>query len=74
MEQEPIYVLEAGNELSPVFESPLGLFDPETMGATLQERYGIPRRVLTGIASPWAAKQLAVLPYVSQHVSRYGLL
>jgi len=58
MEQEPIYVLKAGNELSPVFESPLGLFDPETMADTLQERYGIPRRVLTGIASPWALKRL----------------
>ena len=28
MEKEPIYVLKAGNEISPVFESPLGLFDP----------------------------------------------
>ncbi len=58
MEKEPIYVLKAGNELSPVFESPLGLFDPETMGDTLLESYGIPRRVLTGIASPWALKRL----------------
>ena len=58
MEQEPIYVLKAGNELSPVFESPLGLFDPETMADSLQERYGIPRRVLTGISSPWALKRL----------------
>ena len=58
MEHEPIYVLKAGRELSPVFESPLGLFDPEQMGALLGERYGIPRRVLTGIASPWALKRL----------------
>src|SRR3954465_15552266 len=43
METHPIYVLKAGDELSPVFESPLGLFDPEQMGATLEERYGIPR-------------------------------
>src|ERR1700733_585245 len=28
MEQQPIYVLAAGDELSPVFESPLGLFRP----------------------------------------------
>jgi predicted Ser/Thr protein kinase len=28
MEVHPIYVLKAGNEISPVFESPLGLFDP----------------------------------------------
>src|ERR1700710_1486391 len=58
MEVHPIYVLKAGDELSPVFESPLGLFDPETMGASLRERYGIPLRVLTGIASPWALKRL----------------
>ena len=33
MEAEPIYVLKAGDDLSPVFESPLGLFDPERHGA-----------------------------------------
>ena len=33
MEACPIYVLKAGDQLSPVFESPLGLFDPERMGA-----------------------------------------
>src|SRR5690606_36167540 len=32
MEKHPIYVLRAGVETSPIFESPLGLFDPETMG------------------------------------------
>ena len=32
MEQEPIYVLKAGDQISPVFESPLGLFDPGTHG------------------------------------------
>jgi serine protein kinase len=58
MEREPIYVLKAGDDLSPVFENPLGLFEPETMGEMLLERYGIPRRVLTGIASPWAVKRL----------------
>jgi serine protein kinase len=58
MEREPIYVLKAGDEISPVFESPLGLFVPETMGDLLRERYGIPRRVLSGIASPWALKRL----------------
>ncbi|GJD73248.1 PrkA family serine protein kinase [Methylobacterium goesingense] len=58
METHPIYVLKAGNEVSPVFESPLGLFDPETMGAEIQERYGIPRRRLTGLMSPWALKRL----------------
>jgi serine protein kinase len=58
MEREPIYVLKHGDEISPVFESPLGLFDPDTMGDLLQERYHVPRRVLTGIASPWALKRL----------------
>jgi serine protein kinase len=58
MEEEPIYVLKAGNALSPVFESPLGLFDPERMAGALERKYRIPRRVLTGIASPWAMKRL----------------
>jgi serine protein kinase len=58
MEVHPVYVLKAGNEVSPVFESPLGLFDPEAMGAEIQERYGIPRRRLTGLMSPWALKRL----------------
>ena len=58
MEQEPIYVLKAGDDLSPVFESPLGLFNPETMGAALEERYGIPRRRLNGLMSPWCIKRL----------------
>jgi serine protein kinase len=58
MEVHPIYVLKAGNEISPVFESPLGLFDSEQMGATLEERYGIPKRRLTNLLSPWAIKRL----------------
>ena len=37
MEKEPIYVLKAGNEISPVFESPLGLFDPVTLGRRARE-------------------------------------
>ena len=58
METHPIYVLKAGDELSPVFESPLGLFDPERTGSLLEDRYGIPRRRLTGIMSPWCLKRL----------------
>ncbi|GGG38524.1 PrkA family serine protein kinase [Caldovatus sediminis] len=58
MEVEPIYVLKAGDQISPVFESPLGLFDPERMGPVLEDRYGIPRRRLTGFMSPWAVKRL----------------
>jgi serine protein kinase len=58
MEAHPIYVLKAGDQLSPVFESPLGLFDPDQMGPALEEQYGIPRRRLTGPMSPWALKRL----------------
>ncbi|MBB4566639.1 PrkA family serine protein kinase [Rhizobium leucaenae] len=58
MEVHPIYVLKAGNELSPVFESPLSVFDPVSMGPMVEERYGIPRRRLTGLMSPWCLKRL----------------
>src|SRR6201981_2239340 len=58
MEKEPVYVLKAGKEVSPVFESPLGLFDPVTLGEEIEKRYGIPRRRLTGTISPWAVKRL----------------
>jgi len=58
MESAPIYALKAGEELSPVFESPLGLFDPETMGAQIEEQFGVPRRRLSGLMSPWAVKRL----------------
>ena len=58
MEVHPIYVLKAGDELSPVFESPLSLFDPETLGEIIEERYSIPRRRLTGLMSPWCYKRL----------------
>jgi serine protein kinase len=58
MEKLPIYVLKAGKEISPIFESPLGLFDPVTMGDTLEKQYKIPKRRLTGLVSPWALKRL----------------
>ncbi|HEX3217797.1 MAG TPA: PrkA family serine protein kinase [Aestuariivirgaceae bacterium] len=58
MEVHPIYVLKAAGQISPVFENPLGLFDPEQMGEKLEDRYGIPRRRLTGLMSPWAVKRL----------------
>ncbi len=59
MEKLPIFVLKAGDRISPVFESPLGLFDAERMGPVLQEKYNIPRRHLTGLISPWAVKRIA---------------
>jgi serine protein kinase len=58
MEIHPIYVLKAGDQLSPIFESPLGLFRPQQFADLLEEKYGIERRRLTGIMSPWAVKRL----------------
>ncbi len=56
MEIDPIYVLKAGNEISPVFESPLGLFDPDThgrhAGGALRHSAAAPDRP---DESPWAS-------------------
>ena len=54
MEKIPFYAIQG----SPVFESPLGLFDPAEDGPILEEDYGIPQRYLRGIMSPWAVKRL----------------
>lgn len=54
MEKQPIYVLKD----SPVFESPLGLFNPGEDAGILQDEYGIPARYLKNIMSPWAVKRL----------------
>ena len=58
MEAEPVYVLKAGDQISPIFESPLGLFEPGRMGDLLQDKFNITRRLLTGLMSPWAVKRL----------------
>ena len=58
MEQRPIYVLKYGSDISPVFESPLGLFDPAVMGEELEREFNIPRRRLSGLMSPWCLKRL----------------
>ncbi len=58
MEEHPIYVLKAVDEISPVFESPLGLFQAPKLKALLQEKYNIEERRLTGLMSPWAVKRL----------------
>src|SRR6478609_4663465 len=58
MERFPIYTLAIDGKISPVFESPLGLFHPDRMADLLEEKYGIARRRLTGLISPWAAKRL----------------
>src|ERR1700753_2871007 len=49
MEKNPIYVLKAGANISPVFESPLGLFRSAELMNLLTEKYGIERHRLTGI-------------------------
>ncbi|MBX3679331.1 PrkA family serine protein kinase [Cognatazoarcus halotolerans] len=54
MEQVPFYAIKG----SPVNESPLGLFRDEEDGALLEDDYGIPRRYLGAIMSPWALKRL----------------
>jgi serine protein kinase len=54
MEKMPIYCIKG----SPVFESPLGLFNVEEDGKILEEDYGIPARYIKTIMSPWAAKRL----------------
>ena len=58
MEKNPMYVLKAGDEISPVFESPLGLFDPKEFGADAEKEFNIPSRYLSGLLSPWAVKRL----------------
>jgi serine protein kinase len=54
IEHVPFYAIKD----SPVHESPLGLFRQEEDGALLEEDYGIQRRYLSTIMSPWAVKRL----------------
>lgn len=60
----PFYTISAFNEetqqdeISPVFESPLWLFDFSEDGELLYEEYGIPARYIQTIMSPWATKRL----------------
>jgi serine protein kinase len=54
MQKVPFYALKG----SPVNESPLGLFDALEDGALLEAQYGIPRRCLQHVLSPWAVKRL----------------
>ncbi|MBC6960595.1 MAG: PrkA family serine protein kinase [Lautropia sp.] len=54
IEKVPFYAIKD----SPVHESPLGLFRPDEDAAILEEDYGIPRRYLSTIMSPWAVKRL----------------
>ena len=54
MQEVPFYAIKG----SPVNESPLGLFDVAEDGPVLEEQFGIPRRYLQHVLSPWAVKRL----------------
>lgn len=54
MQKVPFYAIKG----SPVFDSPLSLFDLEEDGDLLEERYNIPKRYLRYELSPWAIKRL----------------
>ena len=54
IEKVPFYAIKG----SPVHESPLALFNIDEDGPILEQDYGIPRRYLGGIMSPWAVKRL----------------
>ena len=54
MQNVPFYAIKG----SPVYESPFGLFDPIEDGEILEEKYGIPKRYIRPIMSPWATKRL----------------
>jgi serine protein kinase len=56
MQFNPIYVLKAGDQISPIYESPLGLF--ADYKNELEDEYGIPPRYIPFCMSPWAAKRL----------------
>jgi serine protein kinase len=56
IQEEPIQVLKCGDEISPVLESPLGLFCSHK--DEVEEEYGIPSRYIPNCMSPWAVKRL----------------
>ncbi|USD66227.1 PrkA family serine protein kinase [Vibrio sp. SCSIO 43136] len=58
MEKMPIYVLSANGERSPVNDHPFCLFDVNEDGDLLKSEYGIEKRYVRSIMSPWAAKRL----------------
>ncbi len=58
MQQMPIYVLSANGKRSPVNDHPFCLFDVNEDGDLLKQEYGIEKRYVKSIISPWAAKRL----------------
>ena len=64
MQKFPIYVLydetetDVEKKMSPVLDSPLGLFNAFEHGEMLEAEYGIPRRYLNTVMSGWAQEKL----------------
>lgn len=64
MQKFPIYVLfdeterDVEKQMSPVLDSPLGLFNSFEHGDMLETEYGIPRRYLNTVMSGWAQEKL----------------
>ena len=64
MQKFPIYVLydetekDVEKQMSPVLDSPLGLFNAFEHGDMLETEYGIPRRYLNTVMSGWAQEKL----------------
>lgn len=54
MQKVPFYAIKG----SPVYDSPLALFDREEDAELLRERFNIPDRYLHQLMSPWAVKRL----------------
>ncbi|MCF6323737.1 MAG: PrkA family serine protein kinase [Gammaproteobacteria bacterium] len=54
MEAVPFYAIKG----SPVNESPLSLFSPQEDASILEDDFGISKRYLPGVMSPWAVKRL----------------
>ena len=56
MEKTSIYVLKSDDEISPIFESPLGLFSDYK--ELLENEFGVQKRYIPNCMSPWASKRL----------------
>ena len=54
MEEVPFYAVKG----SPIYESPLSLFSYQEYSEILFDRYGVPKRYIKNIMSPWAVKRL----------------
>lgn len=55
METQPFYAIKG----SPIFESPLSLFNKNRHGDKLEKEFGIPKSRLTHSPSPWLTKRLS---------------